>query len=252
MRKDKAAEATDRLTKSVESATAALEENASVGDKQRARLQALQAELETTNASIARYEEELRKAGEAGVSNRSTEQFERLLQTARERVPALTAEIERLTAAYGGLTAELGSDATAVERQEAKLKDLQTELVRANAEVERYEQALVKARNETLGETNSAIEHYERRLEGAKAEQVRVNAEIGRAGTQLTVLKNATAEATGATDQNTASVKSANVEYVAYSQFIKDATREIQAFSRTERRIRGFRRFLACRGGSSG
>ena len=94
---DKAAEATDRLTKSVESATAALEENASVGDKQRARLSALQQELETTNASIARYEEELRKAGEAGVSNRSTEQFERLLQTARERVPELTAEIEKLT-----------------------------------------------------------------------------------------------------------------------------------------------------------
>ena len=234
---DKAAEATDRLTKSVESATAALEENASVGDKQRARLQALQSELETTNASIARYEEELRKAGEAGISNRSTEQFERLLQTARERVPELTTEIERLAAAYGGLTAELGSDATAVERQEAKLQDLQTELATAKAEVERYEQALAKAREETLGETNSAIEHYARRLEGAKARQAEVNAEIG---TQLTVLKNATAEATGATDENTASVKSANVEYIAYSQFIKDATREIQAFSELNAGLEGF------------
>ena len=249
---EKAAEATDRLTKSVESATSALEENASVGDKQRARLQALRAELETTNASIARYEAELRKAGEAGVSNRSTEQFERLLQTARERVPELTAEIERLTAAYGGLTAELGSDATAVERQEAKLKDLQTELAAANAEVERYEQALVKARTETLGETNSAIEHYERRLTGAKARQAEVNAEIGKAGTQLTVLKNATAEATGATDKNTASVKSAQVEYVSYSQFIKDATREIQAFSELNAGLEGFDDFWRVAAGAAG
>lgn len=249
---DKASAATDRLTKSVEAATAALEENASVGDKQRARLGALQQELETTNASIARYEAELRKAGEAGVSNRSTEQFERLLQTARERVPELTAEIERLTAAYGGLTAELGTDATAVERQEAKLKDLQTELAAANALVERYEASLAKAREETLGETNSAIEHYARRLEGAKARQAEVNAEIGKAETQLTVLKNATAEATGATDKHTASVKAANVEYVTYRQFMRDATQEIRAFSELNTGLEGFGDFWRVAAGAAG
>lgn len=249
---DKAAEATDRLTKSVEAATAALEENASVGDKQRARLAALQQELETTNASIARYEEELRKAGEAGISNRSTEQFERLLQTARERVPELTAEIEKLRTAYGGLTAELGSDATAVERQEAKLKDLQTELGRANEEVKRYEVSLAKVREETLGETNPAIEHYTRRLEGVKAEQARVNAEIGKAETQLTVLKNATAEATGATDKNTETVKAANVEYTEYRQFIRDATQEIRAFSELNAGLEGFGDFWRVAAGAAG
>ena len=176
---EQAAVSTDNLSEATEKLAEAQEKLNASGDTQRAKLKELQTELDETNARIERYQQRLEDADEAGISNRSTEQFERLLATARERVTELEAEISRLTETYGGATAALGENATEAERNEAKLADLQTELEGVNRAVADYEQRLQKARDVAVGETNPSIEHLERGLAAAQAEASGLETEIG-------------------------------------------------------------------------
>ena len=249
---DQASESTDRLTQSVQSATAALEEHASAGDAGRARLKELQAELEQTTANIARYEEELRKASETGVSSQSTEQFARLLETARARVPELTAEIEKLEIAFGGATAALGENATLAEEQQARLSDLRTELQSANAEVERYEGLLQKAKETAVGETNPAIEQYERQLGAAKDRQSELNTEIDKATSRLGTLKEGTDATTAATEEQGTAVKTAAVAFTEYLGVISAAQRHIREFENLNQELEGFDDFWRVAAGEVG
>ena len=72
---EQAVASTDKLTASIGAATDALEKNATAGDRQRAKLRDLQTQLDETNAKIKDYEEKIKGAGEAGISNRSIENF---------------------------------------------------------------------------------------------------------------------------------------------------------------------------------
>lgn len=249
---DQASASTDRLTQSVASATAALEEHATAGDAGRARLKDLRTELEQTTANIARYEEELRKASEAGISNQSTEQFTRLLETARARVPELTAEIEKLEMAFGGASAALGENATLAQEQQARLSDLQTELQRANAEVERYEGLLQEAKDTAVGETNPAIEQYERRLGAAKDRQSELNTEIDKATSRLGTLKDGTDGATQATEEQGTAVKTAAVAFTEYLGVISAAQRHIREFENLNQELEGFDDFWRVAAGEVG
>ena len=82
---EQAVASTDKLTASIGAATDALEKNATAGDRQRAKLRDLQTQLDETNAKIEDYEKKIKGAGEAGLSNRSIENLERLLETSRAR-----------------------------------------------------------------------------------------------------------------------------------------------------------------------
>ena len=175
---DQVVESTNKLAAATEMLSEVQGKLASSGDAQRAKLKELQTELDETTERIARYEERLKAADEAGVSNRSTQQFERLLATARERVTELEAEIEQLTTTYGGATAALGENATEAERNEAKLADLQTQLQSVNDEIANYEDRLTKAREVAVGETNPAIEQLERRLAAAQEQASGLQTEI--------------------------------------------------------------------------
>ena len=175
---ERAAVSTDKLSEATEMLAETQEKLASSGDANRAKLKELQSEYDETTASIKRYEQRLKEADEAGISNRSTQQFERLLQTAQERVTTLTAEIARLKEAYGGATAALGENATAVEQNEARLADLQTQLGSVNQEIEGYQERLEKAREEAVGETNPAIEHLQRSLARAESQASALQTEI--------------------------------------------------------------------------
>ena len=249
---DQASASTDRLTQSVASATAALEEHATAGDAGRARLKDLRTELEQTTANIARYEEELRKASEAGVSSQSTEQFARLLETARARVPELTAEIEKLEMAFGGASAALGENATLAQEQQARLSDLQTELRSANAEVERYEGLLQDAKETAVGETNPAIEQYERQLGAAKDRQSELNTEIDKATSRLGTLKDGTDATTAATEEQGTAVKTAAVAFTEYLGVISAAQRHIQEFENLNQELEGFDDFWRVAAGEVG
>ena len=249
---DQAAASTDRLTQSVASATAALEEHATAGDAGRARLKDLRAELEQTTANIARYEEELRKASAAGISNQSTEQFARLLETARGRVPELTAEIEKLEMAFGGATAALGENATLAQEQQARLSDLQTEFQRANEEIERYEGLLQNAKDTAVGETNPAIQHYERRLRAAKDHQSELNTEIDKATSRLGTLKDGTDAATAATEEQGTAVKTTAVAFTEYLGVISAAQRHIREFENLNQELEGFDDFWRVAAGEVG
>lgn len=249
---DQASASTDRLTQSVASATAALEEHATAGDVGRARLKDLRTELEQTTANIARYEEELRKASEVGISNQSTEQFTRLLETARARVPELTAEIEKLEMAFGGASAALDENATLAQEQQARLSDLQTELRSANAEVERYEGLLQNAKDTAVGETNPAIEQYERRLGAAKDRQSELNTEIDKATSRLGTLKDGTDGATKATEEQGTAVKTAAVAFTEYLGVISAAQRHIREFENLNQELEGFDDFWRVAAGEVG
>ena len=196
---EKAAVATEKLADATEKLTSAQEQLANAGDTGRAKLKQLQTELEATTQRVARYEERLTAANEAGLSNRSTEQFERLLTTAQAQVAALEAEIARLTATYGGATAALGENATESERNTAKLSDLQTQLQSVNGVIAAYEARLANARDVAIGETNPAIEQLERRLAAAQTEATGLETEIS----SLTgVLEQAAIDAAGAGDSS--------------------------------------------------
>ena len=175
---ERAAVSTDKLSEATEQLAGAQEKLNASGDAQRAKLKQLQTELDETNARIQRYEERLNAASEAGISNRSTQQFERLLETARDKVTELEAEIERLKETYGGATAALGENATAAEQNEARLTDLQTQLGRVNTEIENYQDRLARAREEAVGETNPAIQHLERSLAGLESQALTLQTEI--------------------------------------------------------------------------
>ena len=174
---ERAAVSTDKLAQATEMLAEAQEKLASSGDGQRARLKELQTELENTNASVQRYEERLKRANDAS-NYRDIEFYERRLALARERVTELTAEIETLTQRYGGASAALGENASASERNAAKLADLQIELAGVNTEIENYQQRLAKAREEAVGETNPAIEQLERRLAAAQSQASGLQTEI--------------------------------------------------------------------------
>lgn len=249
---DEASASTDRLTQSVASATAALEEHATAGDVGRARLKDLRTELEQTTANIARYEEELRKASAAGISNQSTEQFARLLETARARVPELTAEIEKLEMAFGGASAALGENATLAQEQQARLSDLQTELRSANAEVERYEGLLQNAKDTAVGETNPAIQQYERQLGAAKDRQSELNTEIDKATSRLGTLKDGTDATTAATEEQGTAVKTAAVAFTEYLDVISAAQRHIREFENLNQELEGFDDFWRVAAGEVG
>ena len=174
---DRAAVSTDKLTQATEMLAEAQAKLANAGDQGRERLKSLQSELNETVASVQRYEEQLKRANDAR-NYRDIEFYERRLALARERVSELTAEIETLTQRYGGASAALGENASASERNAAKLADLQTELAGVNTEIENYQQRLAKAREEAVGETNPAIEQLERRLAAAQAEASGLQTEI--------------------------------------------------------------------------
>ena len=72
----------------------------------------------------------------------------------------------------------MDENATASERNEAKLSDLQTELANVNKEVEGFQERLTAAREEAVGETNPAIEHLERSLAGVQSQASVLQTEI--------------------------------------------------------------------------
>ena len=223
--------AAESATQAVEGATQALGSNASAGDQARARLKILTAQLETTSSTIERYEERLRQA-QAANNTSDIDFYTRGLKTQRERAVALTAEISKLSETYGDAGASLGENATALEQQEARLKDLQTELQSANQEYERLDGLLNKAKDTYVSEASPAVEQYQRRVTGAKQAVSEIQVEIEKTESQITKLKNATEATTDATDENTETVQQAKVEYIEYSAILERAQREIQAFEK--------------------
>ena len=175
---ERATASTDKLSEATEKLAEAQDKLGSSGDAQRANLRELQTELDETNARIERYTQRLEAADAAGVSNRSTQQFERLLATAKARVTELESEIQRLTETYGGATAALDANATEAEQNQAKLADLQTQLEGVNRTVADYEQRLQDAKDTAVGETNPSIQQLERRLADAQGQASGLQAEI--------------------------------------------------------------------------
>lgn len=224
--------AAEAATQAVEGATQALGSNASAGDQARARLKTLTAQMETTTATIERYEERLRRA-QAANNTSDIDFYTRGLKTQRERAVALTAEISKLSETYGDAGASLGENATALEQQKARLKDLQTELQSANQEYERLEGLLDKAKDTYVSEASPAVEQYQRRVTAAKQAVSEIQVEIEKTESQVTKLQKATEAATDATDENTATVEQAKIEYIEYSAILERAQGEIQAFEKT-------------------
>ena len=169
---ERAAVSTEKLAGATEKLAEAQEKLNSSGDVQREKLKALQTELANTEKSIADYTQRLKEADEAGISDASTQQLERLLESAKARIPELKAEIEALKEAYGGASAALNENATAVEKNEARLKDLQTELVGVTAKVADYEDRLANATS------SGSIEQLQRFLAAAKDEAAGLQTEI--------------------------------------------------------------------------
>ena len=238
-------------TQAVEGATAALNENATAGDQARARLRNLVAQLETVNATVERYEERLRKA-QAANNTRDIDFYTRGLETQRERAASLTAEIGKLSDTYGDAGTKLGENATALEQQEARLKDLQAELRSANQEVERSNRLLEAAKEKYTSDASPAVQQYERRVTTAKVAVSEINTEIEKTESQIGKLQGATDAATDATDENTGAVTAAKVEYVEYTNVIRMAQREVQAFSNLNEELRGFDDFWRIAAGQAG
>ena len=223
--------AAEAATQAVEGATQALGGNASTGDQARAKLKILTAQLETTSSTIERYEERLRRA-QAANNTSDIDFYTRGLKTQGERAAALTAEISKLSETYGDAGANIGENATALEQQEARLKDLRTELQSANQEYERLDGLLDKAKDTYVSEASPAVEQYQRRVTAAEQAVSDIRVEIEKTESQITKLKNATEAATDATDENTGTVQQAKVEYIEYSAILERAQREIQAFEK--------------------
>ena len=223
--------AAESATQAVEGATQALGGNASAGDQARAKLKILTAQLETTSSTIERYEERLKRA-QAASNTSDIDFYTRGLKTQRERAAALTAEISKLSETYGDAGANLGENATALEQQEARLKDLRTELQSANQEYERLDGLLGKAKDMYVSEASPAVEQYQRRVTAAEQAVSEIRVEIEKTESQITKLKSATEAATDATDENTETVQQAKVEYIEYSAILERAHREIQAFEK--------------------
>ena len=222
---EQAVASTDKLTASIGAATDALEKNATAGDRQRARLRDLQTQLDETNAKIEDYEEKIRGAGEAGLSNRSIENLERLLETSRARIGELESEIETLAATYGGATAALDENATATEQQQAKLKDLQTELVGVNQEIANYVERIDKAKEN--GDTIASIAQLEVWLTNTKKTASELQTEID----TLTGSLEASTSATDASSESTGNFSLQLAKLKAQAEDAREALRNTSDFS---------------------
>ena len=222
---EQAVASTDKLTASIGAATDALEKNATAGDRQRARLRDLQTQLDETNAKIEDYEEKIRSAGEAGLSNRSIENLERLLETSRARIGELESEIETLAATYGGATAALDENATATEQQQAKLKDLQTQLEGVNQEIDTYVERIDKAKKN--GDTISSIAQLEGWLTNTKKTASELQTEID----TLTGSLEASESATDASSESTGNFSLQLAKLKAQAEDAREALRNTSDFS---------------------
>ena len=222
---EQAVASTDKLTASIGAATDALEKNATAGDRQRAKLRDLQTQLDETNAKIEDYEKKIKGAGEAGLSNRSIENLERLLETSRARIGELESEIKTLAATYGGATAALNENATATEQQQAKLKDLQTQLEGVNQEVDTYVERIDKAKKNE--DTIASIAQLEGWLNNTKKTASELQTEID----TLTGSLEASESATDASSESTGNFSLQLAKLKAQAEDARETLRNSTDFS---------------------
>ena len=139
--------------------------------------------------------------------------------------------------AVGAASAALGEGATATERFQASIKDLESELDSVNQQLETKRQRYQELKDQGVNPATASMQQLQRQITALEGDQSRLTGEIGKTEAQLEEATTATDGATDATHNLAGATKEAAVELKNYAEILATLQKNVQEASRTQQTL---------------